>query len=292
MAAARRAVARAFARAGAAVMLSARTVNELEETAALIAADGGRAAVVPADVTDRGTMEAVLGETEARLGPVSVLVNNAGAGRGGAGPYEALAWEAITRTVAVNLLGAMLCTRLVLPGMLERGAGRIINVASGAGLVGMSYLNAYGVAKTGLIRFSENLALELRGRGVAVFAITPGVVRTEATEGIWRLRHEPEPPGWLGKMEVAPHENFADEAAWQPPKRAAALCQFLASGQAHRLSGRFFSAYADEAEMMAHAEEVEAGMLHTLRLPTLHGLERPTTQEDIAAARTRTTEAT
>ena len=80
---------------------------------------------------------------------------------------------------------------------------------------------------------------------------------------------------------LPPHENLTDDAAWQPPERAGELCRFLATGAADRLSGRFFSTYFDEAEIVARADEVEREMLYTLRLPTLHGVERPTTQDDI-----------
>jgi NAD(P)-dependent dehydrogenase (short-subunit alcohol dehydrogenase family) len=165
--------------------------------------------------------------------------------------------------------------------MLGRGNGRIINVASGSGIVSQPFLNAYSVAKAGLIRFSENLALEMKGRGVAVFAITPGMVRTKATELIWSVRKMNPPPGLLASLYGPPHENMADDAAWQPAERAGELCRFLASGAADRLSGRFFSTYYDEAEIVARADEVERDMLYTLRLPTLHGVEGPITPEDI-----------
>ncbi|HEY7791625.1 MAG TPA: SDR family oxidoreductase [Vicinamibacterales bacterium] len=280
-----RAIAQALAAAGASVMVASRTAEQLNETVALIDADGGRAAALPADTEQRVAVEAMLAETERAFGPLTLLVNNAGATSTTAGPFETLDLDDVRKTIDNNLVGAMLCTRLALPGMLERGHGRIINVASGAGIVCQPFVNVYSVAKAGLIRFSENLAMEVKDRGVAVFAITPGMVRTKATEVIWQVRKMDPLPGILANVYGPPHENAVDDDAWQPPERAGELCRFLATGAADRLSGRFFSTYYDEAEIVAHADEVERDMLYTLRLPTLHGVEGPTTQEDFARAR-------
>ncbi len=277
-----RAIAQALARAGASVMVSSRTREQLDETVALIEGEGGRAAAFAADVEQRAAVEAMVSETERVLGPVTLLVNNAGLGTtGGVGPFETLDIDEVHHLIDNNMFAAMLCTRLVLPGMLERGNGRIINVASGSGIVSQPFVNAYSVAKAGLIRFSENLALELKGRGVTRFAITPGMVHTKATELIWTVRKMDPLPGVLGSMYGPPHENPTDDACWQPPERAGELCRFLASGAADRLSGRFFSTYYDEAEIVSRAEEVERDMLYTLRVPTLHGVERPIPPEDM-----------
>lgn len=276
-----RAIAQALATAGAGVMVASRTAQQLDETVALIEAGGGRAAAFQADTEKRDAVEAVLAEAERVFGPVTLLVNNAGATSTTAGPFETLDFDEVRKTIDNNLVGAMLCTRLVLPGMLARGSGRIINVASGAGIASQPFVNVYSVAKAGLIRFSENLALEVKERGVAVFAITPGMVRTKATEVIWNVRKMNPLPGFLSNAYGPPHENPADDSAWQPPERAGELCCFLATGAADRLSGRFFSTYYDEAAIVRRADEVEQGMLYTLRLPTLDGLERPVTPEDI-----------
>ncbi len=280
-----RAIAQTLAEAGASVMVSSRTQAQLDETVALIETAGGRAASFAADVEQRAAVEAMCAETERVLGPVTILVNNAGVGTTTAGPFETLDIDEVRKTIDNNLFSAMLCTRLILPGMLERGGGRIINVASGSGVISQPYMNAYSVAKAGLVRFSENLALEVKDRGVSVFAMTPGMVRTKATEVIWNIRHMSPLPGWLDSAYCPPHENPADDDAWQPPERAATLVRFLASGAADRLSGRFFSAYYDEHEMVARADEIERDMLYTLRLPTLHGLARPVTPEDVAATK-------
>lgn len=279
-----RAIAQELAAAGASVCVSSRTQAQLDETVALIDAAGGRAISFAADVEQRTAVEALCAEAEGALGPVTILVNNAGVGTVTPGPFETLDIDEVRKTIDNNLFSAMLCTRTILPGMLEGGRGRIINVASGSGIVGQPYTNAYSVAKAGLVRFSENLALEVKDRGVVVFAMTPGMVRTAATETIWNIRHMSPLPGWLGRAFTPPHENPADDTAWQPPERAAELVRFLASGAADRLTGRFFSAYYDEHAMVAHAGQIEREMLYTLRLPTLDGLAKPITPEEVAAA--------
>jgi NAD(P)-dependent dehydrogenase (short-subunit alcohol dehydrogenase family) len=169
----------------------------------------------------------------------------------------------------------MLLTRLALPGMLDRREGCVINVASGAAMLAMPFLAPYNVAKTGVVRFSESLALELQGRGVTVFSITPGNVLTKLTAPLWPGREQfmAAPPD--GAPWVFPPGHGMDDDGWYPPERTADLCLFLASGEADELSGRFFSAHYDEREIVAHADQVGREQLYTLRIPTLNGVEEP-----------------
>ena len=269
-----RAIALNLAAAGAAVMVSARTVNEIEETAELIRAAGGKAAACAADVSDLAAVKNLLAVTEAELGAPSILVNNAGGGvPGSGGPFEKIAPEAITAGIERNLLAAMILSRLVLPGMLERKEGRIINVASGAGMLGMPFIAPYSVSKTGIIRFSEVLAAEMLGRGVTVFAITPGNVVTKLTEPMVPVLDQmiaSPPPGspW-----IYPPGHELEECGWYPPERAAELVRFLASGKADKVSGCFFAVHYDEAQIAAEAERVDKEQLYTLRIATLDGIE-------------------
>jgi len=270
-----RAVALAFAEAGASVMVTARSADEIEETAALIGAAGGRAASCPADVTDLDAVKEVLAKTEAELGTTTILINNAGGGvPGTGGKFELMEPEAIVRGLDVNMISAMLLTRLALPGMLEAGKGCVVNVASGAAMLGMPFIIPYTVAKTGIARFSEALALELLGRGVSVFAITPGNVLTKLTNYLYPVREKmaaemPENAPWV----YPPGHELDEDRGWYPPERSAELCLFLASGQADALSGRFFSVHYDEAEIVAQAERVEREQLYLLRFPTFDGVE-------------------
>ncbi len=271
-----RATALALAEAGAAVMVSARSADQIEETASLITAAGGRAAAFPADITDLDALERLVSVTEAELGVPTVLVNNAGGGvRGSGGRFETLDPAAIVAGIQTDLIAAMVLSRLVLPGMLERGEGSIVNVASGAAMLGMPFVTPYTTAKTGLLRFSEALALELQGRGVSVFSITPGNVLTKLTKYMWPNREQiaadmPADAPW-----VYPPGHGLEDDGWYPPERAASLCLFLASGKADALSGRFFSVHYDEAEIVAQAERVEREQLYVLRVATLDGIEAP-----------------
>jgi NAD(P)-dependent dehydrogenase (short-subunit alcohol dehydrogenase family) len=271
-----RAAALAFAAAGAAVLVTARSTDEIAETAALITAAGGRAAFFAADVTNLESLREMLAFTETELGVPSLLMNNAGGGEpGSSGRFETLEPEAIVAGLQINLISTMLLTRLVLPGMLERGSGCIINVASGAGMLAMPFLAPYNVGKTGIVRFSEALAMELEGRGVAVFSMTPGNVLTKLTAPLWPGRAEfiASPPD--GAPWIFPPGHAMEDHGWYPPERAAELCLFLASGAADALSGRFFSVHYDEREITAQADRVEREQLYTLRIPTLNGIEEP-----------------
>lgn len=281
-----RAIALSLAQAGAAVMVSARSANEIEETAALIRQAGGRATACPADVSDLAAVREMFARTEAELGAPTILVNNAGGGvPNSSGPFEKIAPEGMTAGIERNLLAAMHLSRIVLPGMLERKRGCIINVASGAGMLAMPYIAPYSVAKTGIIRFSEVLAYEMLGRGVTVFSMTPGNVITKLTESMVPVLDKmiaAPPPGtpWL-----YPPGHELEECGWYPPERAAELVAFLASGKADRLSGRFFSVHYDEAEIVAQAERVDREQLYTLRIPTLNGVEPALYYRDPAEVR-------
>jgi NAD(P)-dependent dehydrogenase (short-subunit alcohol dehydrogenase family) len=269
-----RATALSFAEAGASVMVTARSAGEIEETASLIKSAGGRAAACPADVTNLDAVKQMLTITERELGPPTVLVNNAGGGvPGTGGRFENMEPDAIVAGIQTNLLATMLLTRLVLPGMLDRGEGRIINVSSGAAMLGMPFIIPYTVAKTGIVRFSEALALELQGRGVTVFSITPGNVLTKLTKSLWPNREQvaAEPPA--NSPWVYPPGHALEDHGWYPPERAAELCLFLATGKADALSGRFFSVHYDEAAIVAQADRVESDQLYALRIPTLEGVE-------------------
>lgn len=271
-----RAAALAFAQAGAAVLVTARSTDEIEETAALITAAGGSAASFPADVTNLESLREMLAFTEAELGVPSLLMNNAGGGEpGSSGRFETLEPEAIVAGLQINLISTMLLTRLALPGMLALGSGCVINVASGAGMLAMPFLAPYNVGKTGIVRFSEALALELAGRGVTVFSITPGNVLTKLTASLWPGREQfiAAPPD--GAPWIFPPGHAMEDHGWYPPERAAELSLFLASGAADPLSGRFFSVHYDESELVAHADRIDREQLYALRITTLDGVEEP-----------------
>ncbi len=175
-----REIALALAREGCAVAVAARTMQEVEEAAAAVRLAGPAALAVPLDVTDPSGVARALAHVADRLGPVDVLVNNAGiAGSAPLLKTEPEMWE---RHLQVNVTGPYLMTRAVLGGMLERGWGRVINIASLAGLHGAPYVTAYTASKHALVGFTRALAMEVSGQGVTVNAICPGYV---ATDIVW-----------------------------------------------------------------------------------------------------------
>ena len=257
-----RAIAQALATAGAAVAVMARTADEVAETAALIDATGGRAVAVTADVTDRQAVERAVATIERQLGPVDVLVNNAGVG-GPIGPLWGVDPEEWWRTIEINLRGVFLCSRTVLPGMVARQRGRIINVASQAGVHRWPQVSAYAIAKAAVIKCTENLAAETKRAGVTVFAIHPGVVMVGPTAALLQAEAaagsaEARVAAWF-RQQIASGREVSVE-------RAAALVTVLASGRADALSGRYLTVYDDIDALIARAEEIQRQDLYTLKL--------------------------
>jgi NADP-dependent 3-hydroxy acid dehydrogenase YdfG len=160
-----RAIALGAAQTGAQVAVTARSASELTETVELIQQAGGRALALLADVTDHHAVVRMVAAVESQLGPIDVLINSAGSFRalGNAAQVDPAEWW---REVEINLRGPFLCSHVVLPGMMARRSGRIINVASAAGLQAIETVSAYGVSKAALIRLTEALAAETGPYGI------------------------------------------------------------------------------------------------------------------------------
>ena len=229
-------VARALAADGFSVVVGARTREEVDVVADEI---GGRA--VELDVSSPSSIANVL----ASVGPVDLLVNNAGIG----GPSSSFVDESADdwwRVFEVNVRGPYLCCRAVVPGMLERGGGRIVNVASGAAYLpsgGGGGSTAYGPSKAALHRFSETLAGQLAPQNVFVFSISPGLVRTSMTD------------------------HFGDDAPWTPPECAPTLVRKLATGDYDTLAGRYLHAEHDDVDdLLARLDDIREKDLNAIRL--------------------------
>jgi len=173
------AVAATLAGAGARVVLAARTVAEIEAVAASLLAKGARAWAIRCDVTDEAAVRELAARARAHLGHVDVLVN--AAGDGGAAPFEKLTLADWRGMLDAHATGTFLCTRELVPGMRERGFGRVVNIASTAGLRGARYIAHYCAAKHAVVGFTRAVACELAGSGVTINALCPGYVDTPMT---------------------------------------------------------------------------------------------------------------
>lgn len=171
------ATAVALARRGAKVVLAARRKERLDELADRIERAGGRALAVRCDVTDPEQLASLPSVVREAFGPCDVLVNNAGIPGGGS--FTELSHEQIRRVVDVNVLGVMVGTRAFLPGMMKRGRGHVVNVASLAGRFAAPGAAVYTATKHAVVAFSEALFYEVEPRGVLVTAVNPGFVATE-----------------------------------------------------------------------------------------------------------------
>jgi 3-oxoacyl-[acyl-carrier protein] reductase len=230
-------LARELAARGMRVAVSARTAEQVEAVAAEV---GGLALV--GDVARREVVERWVADTERELGPIDLLVANAGTG-----VEEDAAWELDVddwwRVQETNVLGVHLCCRAVIPGMLERGRGRIVITGSGASYLPGAAATAYTTSKAAVCRYGEVLANRLRDR-IPVFVISPGLVRTEMTEG-----------------------RFPDDAPWTPPECAPRLVAALASGRFDALSGRYLHAEHDPPEQLERRiARIVADDLNAIRL--------------------------
>jgi len=172
------AAALALARAGASVMLGARDGARLAKVAADITASGGKAVAMACDMSDYAAVERLVAQTEATLGPVDVLVNNAGVIEPIASIWEAdpAVWA---RNIEINLIGCFNGARAVLARMIAAGGGTIINVSSGAGVRPLEGWSAYSSGKAGLAMLTRAIALETEGKNIRVYGFSPGTTDTD-----------------------------------------------------------------------------------------------------------------
>ena len=233
-----KAIALAFAREGADLILVSRTMSEVEKTAAEVRELGGRGLPVKADVSKRIDVTNMVNGAIEQFGIVDILVNNAGI----QGPIGLMAESDVDnwiRTVNINLIGSYLCTRAVLPAMIRRKKGKIINLSGGGSTYPRPYFTAYSASKAAVVRLTESLAEEVRDFNIQVNAIAPGAVNTRMLAQV------------LGAGEAAGEKAFAEaklikERGGTPPELPAGLAVFLASSESNGLTGRLISAVHDD----------------------------------------------
>ncbi len=215
-----------LAECGAAVAGIARSADRLERAMAEVAqSTGARMLAVPADVTDRAAVEAAVARITDELGPVTLLINNAGS----IDAAEVPLWETDPdhwwQVVESQVRGPYLVSRAVVPGMIAAGGGRVIGLGSGLGTRGSDVYSAYSAGKTGQMRITEAIDLAGAAHGVRAFDLAPGVIDTEMTRA------------------MAMHEGRTE---WTRPEDVVALAVAIAAGELDQWSGRFMRAGADD----------------------------------------------
>ncbi len=207
-----RAIAETFAAQGCNIAALARSKDEIEETASIVRDLGVRAEALVCDVTREDSVSQAFAAAESALGPIDILVNNAGMAR--FKPFADLSLDDWNDTLAANLTSVFLCTRRVLPAMMARRAGRIINISSVSGLKPIAEQSAYCAAKHALNGLTKTLALELSEFGIGVHALCPGGVVTRLSEEAMPDRDK---TGWMLPEDIAHAALFV---ATQSPRAA------------------------------------------------------------------------
>jgi 3-oxoacyl-[acyl-carrier protein] reductase len=235
-----------LAEAGYDVGLVGRRRDALDDVAARCARHGVRTAVTTADLAVPDDARRAVGEVEAALGPVGLLVNNAGVIEARELPFGEDDVDDVWRVIETNVRGPLLVTHAVLPGMLARGGGRVVNLNSGSGHRPAPAYTGYGISKGALARFTTLLDHQYRDRGIRVLDLAPGTVVTDMTRS----------------MPV--HD---DRSEWTDVADVVALLLTFAEGRLDELSGRFVRAGVDTpASLTAAAADIVAADARALRL--------------------------
>jgi NAD(P)-dependent dehydrogenase (short-subunit alcohol dehydrogenase family) len=233
-----------------------RSRERLADTHAALESQGTSAVSCVADVRDADQVSDAVAAIEGELGPISTVVNAAGTSLA-IGPL----WQIDPRDwwtdVETSLGGAFNVCRSVLPGMIARGSGRILNVSSYAGLRPAPHQTAYGVAKAGLANLTESLSTSLAPFGVLAFTVTSGFVSTDLTD---RLTQTTEGQRWLPELQG--RQSMGPDAFVR-------LVVMIAQGEADELNGRFLHAQDDLGDLVRRLREVESEELYVPRLRRL-----------------------
>jgi NAD(P)-dependent dehydrogenase (short-subunit alcohol dehydrogenase family) len=258
------ATAEALAGAGLSVAVVARTHQQINEVAQRINALGGTALAVPVDATDDDTVVQATAAIADTLGPIDVLVNAAG-GRftENIGPLWLSPAETWWNEVALNLKSAFLFTHAVLPSMVERGTGCIINVGSYFGYHPAKYRSAYSTAKAAVHTMTEVLAAETAEHGVTAFTVDPAMVKTTT---LLTSSQSAQAARWTPEATDLPESNYT------PAEDVGELVVRLAHGAGDAMSGRVVRVHSDIAAMRERIEEIKRDEHYVLRMTKAPGI--------------------
>ena len=253
-----RMIAEELAREGARVALLARTANEIAGVAETIVAAGGQAQAYAVDIVDGAAVDAVFQAVERDLGPVSLLTNNAGS-FAAIGPIWEVDPDVWWRDIEINVRGTFNCCRAVLPKMIERRAGRIINLTGGGTATSFPNGSGYATSKAGLLRLTECIADLALESDVRLFAMDPGLVRTAMTE--YQLSSA------AGRTYLTNMPRLFEEGVDVPPTLAARLSVEIGAGRFDRLAGRMLMAARGDHELTdADIDEIVRQDFRSLRV--------------------------
>lgn len=255
-------IARAMWDNRANLLLVARSVgslNKLKKDLEIASAPGQRIYTVIADLGLTEATEVIIKEAQKVWDRLDGLVNNAGI-LGPVGPLWKNPWKAWEETIRVNLLAPVALSRACIDWMKKGGQGKIINLSGGGATGSRPNFSAYAVAKTGIVRFTEILAEEVRDLNIHVNSIAPGALNTDMLEIV--LKEDPENVG-AREYDIALRQKKSGGA---PPQRAAQLCVFLASSASDGITGKLISAIWDPwEELPMHIQDLTEGDIYTLR---------------------------
>ncbi|MEM8561208.1 MAG: SDR family oxidoreductase [Pseudomonadota bacterium] len=236
-------IAHELASKGVHVFITGRTRETLEPAAGSCRAMGVKSAFAEVDVTDQAGMTEAVNQCESLLGPIDLLINNAGIGAHG--PIADCDVDEWWRVMEVNVKGPLISCRAVLPGMLARGSGRIINMGSYQAFLPAPIVSSYATSKAALMRMTDSMAEEAVEHGVIVLALSPGFVRTDMG-----LHAEQ-----VMKAMVPDFEGFPSEFTFESDAIAKLICR-VAAGEADAFHGRMLHVRNDLDGLIAETDTI------------------------------------